>query len=166
MDLSTIKNNDIPLMTLHGITTIGKVVEMYDGDTCKIVLANKSVSDEEFQKDVQLAKDIYNKIKEKYPDTKLELSKKTITPEIKILYLELEISKYQFADGGSIDDQMKDAMSKRDAIEKEIRQLMTEEPKDFDKIEALKHEYDSLGKAYKKLNKQKLDDMRGGLKFK
>jgi hypothetical protein len=72
----------------------------------------------------------------------------------------------KMAEGGSIDDQMKDAMSKRDAIEKEIRQLMTEEPKDFDKIEALKHEYDSLGKAYKKLNKQKLDEMRGGLKFK
>jgi hypothetical protein len=76
------------------------------------------------------------------------------------------VAESKKAMGVSIDDQMKDAMSKRDAIEKEIRQLMTEEPKDFDKIEALKHEYDSLGKAYKKLNKQKLDEMRGGLKFK
>ena len=36
--LSTVKNEDIPLFTLNGITTIGKVVEMYDGDTCKIIL--------------------------------------------------------------------------------------------------------------------------------
>ena len=72
----------------------------------------------------------------------------------------------KMAMGGSIDDQMKDTMSKREAIEKEIRELMNKEPKDFDKIEALKQEYESLGKAYKKLNKQKLDEMRGGLKFK
>lgn len=42
MDLQTIKNSDIPLMSLNGITTIGKVVEMYDGDTCKIVLMNNN----------------------------------------------------------------------------------------------------------------------------
>ena len=72
----------------------------------------------------------------------------------------------KMAMGGTIDDQMKDTMSKRDDIEKEIRQLMTEDPKDLGKIEALQHEYESLGKAYKKLNKQKLDEMRGGLKFK
>ena len=42
MDLQTIKNIDIPLMSLIGITTIGKVVEMYDGDTCKIVLMNNN----------------------------------------------------------------------------------------------------------------------------
>ena len=42
MDLQTIKNSDIPLMSLNGITTIGKVVEMYDGDTCKIVLLNNN----------------------------------------------------------------------------------------------------------------------------
>lgn len=42
MDLQTIKNSDIPLMSLIGITTIGKVVEMYDGDTCKIVLMNNN----------------------------------------------------------------------------------------------------------------------------
>jgi predicted nucleic acid-binding Zn-ribbon protein len=72
----------------------------------------------------------------------------------------------KMAMGGSIDDQMKDTMSKRESIEKEIRELMNKEPKDFDKIEALKQEYESLGKAYKKLNKQKLDEMRGGLKFK
>jgi len=72
----------------------------------------------------------------------------------------------KMAMGGSIDDQMKDAMSKREAIEKEIKQLMNEDPKDLGKIEALQHEYESLGKAYKKLNKQKLDEMRGGLKFK
>ena len=42
MDLQIIKNSDIPLMSLNGITTIGKVVEMYDGDTCKIVLMNNN----------------------------------------------------------------------------------------------------------------------------
>jgi hypothetical protein len=72
----------------------------------------------------------------------------------------------KMAMGGSIDDQMKDTMSKRESIEKEIRKLMTEDPKDLGKIEALQNEYESLGKAYKKLNKQKLDEMRGGLKFK
>lgn len=72
----------------------------------------------------------------------------------------------QMSQGGSIDEKMKDAMDKRQSIEKEIRQLMTEDPKDLGKIEALQHEYESLGKAYKKLNKQKLDEMRGGLKFK
>lgn len=36
--LTNIKNGDIPLVTLNGTTTSGKVVEMYDGDTCKIVL--------------------------------------------------------------------------------------------------------------------------------
>lgn len=41
--LATIKNDDIPLFTLNGITTIGKVVEMYDGDTCKIILLVNNV---------------------------------------------------------------------------------------------------------------------------
>jgi endonuclease YncB( thermonuclease family) len=36
--LTNIKNDDIPLMSLNGTTAPGKVVEMYDGDTCKIVL--------------------------------------------------------------------------------------------------------------------------------
>ena len=41
--LATIKNDDIPLFTLNGITTFGKVVEMYDGDTCKIILLVNNV---------------------------------------------------------------------------------------------------------------------------
>lgn len=36
--LRTIKNDDIPLVSLNGLITFGKVVEVYDGDTCKIVL--------------------------------------------------------------------------------------------------------------------------------
>jgi hypothetical protein len=72
----------------------------------------------------------------------------------------------EMSQGGTIDEKMKDAMDKRESIEKEIRELINESPKDLDKIEALQHEYESVGKAYKKLNKQKLDEMRGGLKFK
>ena len=41
--MTTIKNNDIPLFTLNGITTFGKVVEMYDGDICKIILLVNNV---------------------------------------------------------------------------------------------------------------------------
>ena len=36
--LTLIKNDDIELFTLNGVKTIGKIVDMYDGDTCKIVL--------------------------------------------------------------------------------------------------------------------------------
>jgi endonuclease YncB( thermonuclease family) len=36
--LSAIKNEDIELFTLNGVKTMGKIVDMYDGDTCKIVL--------------------------------------------------------------------------------------------------------------------------------
>lgn len=36
--LTTIKNDDIELFTLNGVKTIGKIVDIYDGDTCKIVL--------------------------------------------------------------------------------------------------------------------------------
>jgi endonuclease YncB( thermonuclease family) len=36
--LSNIKNDDIELYNLNNITTIGKIVDIYDGDTCKIVL--------------------------------------------------------------------------------------------------------------------------------
>ena len=36
--LSSIKNDDIELFTLNGVKTMGKIVDMYDGDTCKIVL--------------------------------------------------------------------------------------------------------------------------------
>ena len=37
-DLRNIKSHDIDLYTLNNIKTTGKVVEIYDGDTCKIVL--------------------------------------------------------------------------------------------------------------------------------
>jgi endonuclease YncB( thermonuclease family) len=40
--LQQIKNNDISLVSLHGVKTIGKVVEMYDGDTCKIILIHNN----------------------------------------------------------------------------------------------------------------------------
>ena len=36
--LENITNDDIQLFSLNGQTNIGKVVEMYDGDTCKIVM--------------------------------------------------------------------------------------------------------------------------------
>lgn len=35
--------SDVPEFTLNGIKTLGKVVDVYDGDTCKIVLANDNV---------------------------------------------------------------------------------------------------------------------------
>ena len=37
--LENINNDDISLFSLNGQSVLGKVVEMYDGDTCKIVLA-------------------------------------------------------------------------------------------------------------------------------
>jgi len=37
--LENINADDIDLFSLNGQTYLGKVVEMYDGDTCKIVLA-------------------------------------------------------------------------------------------------------------------------------
>lgn len=40
--LRTIKNSDLALVSLDGVKTIGKVVEMYDGDTCKIVLIHNN----------------------------------------------------------------------------------------------------------------------------
>ena len=36
--LENINNDDIDLFSLNGQTVFGKVVEIYDGDTCKIVL--------------------------------------------------------------------------------------------------------------------------------
>jgi len=36
--LENINNEDIELFSLNGQTLLGKVVEIYDGDTCKIVL--------------------------------------------------------------------------------------------------------------------------------
>jgi endonuclease YncB( thermonuclease family) len=36
--LKEIKNHEIELFTLKDIRTLGKVVDIYDGDTCKIVL--------------------------------------------------------------------------------------------------------------------------------
>lgn len=36
--LTAIKNDDIEQFTLNGIKTTGKIVDVYDGDTCKIVL--------------------------------------------------------------------------------------------------------------------------------
>jgi endonuclease YncB( thermonuclease family) len=40
--LEDINNDDIELFSLNGQTLLGKVVEIYDGDTCKIVLNNNN----------------------------------------------------------------------------------------------------------------------------
>ena len=40
--LCRINNNDIEEFSLDGIITLGKIVDIYDGDTCKIVLINKN----------------------------------------------------------------------------------------------------------------------------
>lgn len=40
--LKNIKCNDIDLFTLNNLKTIGKVVDVYDGDTCKIILLYKN----------------------------------------------------------------------------------------------------------------------------
>lgn len=37
-ELKNIKSSDIPQFSLNGLKTSGKIVEIYDGDTCKIVL--------------------------------------------------------------------------------------------------------------------------------
>ncbi len=42
-DLKNIKSSDISQFSLNGMKTRGKVVEIYDGDTCKIVLLNNNV---------------------------------------------------------------------------------------------------------------------------
>jgi endonuclease YncB( thermonuclease family) len=42
-NLKNIKSSDIPEFSLNGIKTSGKIVEIYDGDTCKIVLLNNNV---------------------------------------------------------------------------------------------------------------------------
>lgn len=34
---------DVPEFSLNGIKTIGKIVDVYDGDTCKIILANGDI---------------------------------------------------------------------------------------------------------------------------
>jgi len=36
------KYDDIPEFSLQGITTVGKLVDIYDGDTCKIILIHKN----------------------------------------------------------------------------------------------------------------------------
>lgn len=35
--------DDIPEFSLNGVKTLGKIVDIYDGDTCKIILANGNV---------------------------------------------------------------------------------------------------------------------------
>lgn len=35
--------DDIPEFSLNGVKTLGKIVDVYDGDTCKIILANENV---------------------------------------------------------------------------------------------------------------------------
>ena len=41
--LKNIKSSDILEFSLNGVKTSGKIVEIYDGDTCKIVLLNNNV---------------------------------------------------------------------------------------------------------------------------
>ena len=36
------KIEDVPEFSLNGVKTVGKVVDMYDGDTCKIILVYKN----------------------------------------------------------------------------------------------------------------------------
>jgi endonuclease YncB( thermonuclease family) len=40
--LSEIKYDDVPIFSLNGLKTIGKIVDIYDGDTCKIVLIHEN----------------------------------------------------------------------------------------------------------------------------
>ena len=47
--LSSIQNEDIPFFSLCGVETIGKIVDIYDGDTCSIVII---VEHEQGQPDV------------------------------------------------------------------------------------------------------------------
>ena len=42
-ELKNIKSSDIPQFSLNGLKTSGKIVEIYDGDTCKIVLLNNNI---------------------------------------------------------------------------------------------------------------------------
>ena len=42
-ELKNIKSSDIPEFSLNGIKTSGKIVEIYDGDTCKLVLLNNNI---------------------------------------------------------------------------------------------------------------------------
>ena len=42
-ELKNIKSSDIQQFTLNGLKTSGKIVEIYDGDTCKIVLLNNNI---------------------------------------------------------------------------------------------------------------------------
>ena len=42
-ELKNIKSSDIPEFSLNGVKTSGKIVEIYDGDTCKIVLLNNNI---------------------------------------------------------------------------------------------------------------------------
>lgn len=41
--LSKCNIEDVPEFSLNGIKTLGKLVDIYDGDTCKIILANGNV---------------------------------------------------------------------------------------------------------------------------
>ena len=43
IELQNIKSDDINEFSLNNIKTIGKVVEIYDGDTCKIVLITNNM---------------------------------------------------------------------------------------------------------------------------
>ena len=36
--------DDIPEFSLQGLRTLGKIVDVYDGDTCKIILANGDIT--------------------------------------------------------------------------------------------------------------------------
>ena len=42
-ELKNIKSSDISEFSLNGVKTSGKIVEIYDGDTCKIVLLNNNI---------------------------------------------------------------------------------------------------------------------------
>ena len=41
--LVNIKCDDIELFSLNGLKTIGKIVDIYDGDTCKIVIIHENI---------------------------------------------------------------------------------------------------------------------------
>jgi endonuclease YncB( thermonuclease family) len=42
-NLKNLKSDDLELFSLNNIKTFGKIVEMYDGDTCKIILNNNGI---------------------------------------------------------------------------------------------------------------------------
>jgi endonuclease YncB( thermonuclease family) len=122
-ELINIKSVEIEEFTLKGIKTVGKVVEIYDGDTCKIVLPlnNKLLkytcrlngldapemkpllSNANREKEIKHAHEARNRLIQLATNCKIEINggeKKTIIKDLlndntKLIYVELfEFDKY------------------------------------------------------------------------